>query len=367
MSTSEKTAKRKLDHIRISLDRTVESGLRPFDDIVLVHRALPELDEAKIDMSCSFLGKRLKAPIIISAMTGGHPDTRDINVRLAQAAQEMGVALGIGSQRAALEDPSQVETFSVVREAAPDVPIVGNIGAAQLRTLGPEALDRLAEMIDADAMAVHLNFLQESVQPEGDRDASFVLEAIRSAASGSGRVPIIIKETGAGISREVASELVAAGVKIIDVSGVGGTSWSGVEAYRAEEAGDLESLEMGRLFWGWGIPTPVSIVESASARADVIASGGVRSGIDVAKSLALGASLAGAALPFLAPATRDSGEVVKALKAFVRGIKISMFLTGCESLQDLRGSPLIVLGKTKEWLEQRGYDTKKFSIYRELA
>lgn len=365
MSNSVKTAKRKLDHIRISLDREVESDFRPFDDLVLVHRALPELDEAKIDMSCSFLGKRLKAPIIISAMTGGHPDTKEINVRLAQAAQEMGVALGIGSQRAALEDQSQAETFSVVREAAPDIPIIGNIGAAQLRALGPEALDRLAEMIGADAMAVHLNFLQESVQPEGDRDASGVIEAIRSAASG--RIPIIVKETGAGISREVASDLVAAGVKIIDVSGVGGTSWSGVEAYRAEEAGDLESLEMGRLFWSWGIPTPVSIVESASSGADVIASGGVRSGIDVAKSLALGASLAGAALPFLEPATKDSGEVVKALKAFVRGIRISMFLTGCESLQDLRGSPLIVLGRTKEWLEQRGFNTRKFSIYRELA
>lgn len=365
MSNSVRTAKRKLDHIRISLDREVESGFRPFDDLVLVHRALPELDEAKIDMSCSFLGKRLNAPIIISAMTGGHPDTKDINVRLARAAQEMGVALGIGSQRAALEDKNQAETFSVVREAAPDIPIIGNIGAAQLRTLGPEALDRLAEMIGADAMAVHLNFLQESVQPEGDRDASGVIEAIRSVTSG--RIPIIVKETGAGISREVASDLVAAGVKIIDVSGVGGTSWSGVEAYRAEEAGDIESLEMGRLFWSWGIPTPVSIVESASAGADVIASGGVRSGIDVAKSLALGASLAGAALPFLGPATKDSGEVVKALKAFVRGIKISMFLTGCGSIKDLKGSPLIVLGKTKEWLEQRGFNTKKFSIYRELA
>jgi isopentenyl-diphosphate delta-isomerase len=145
-------------------------------------------------------------------------------------------------------------------------------------------------MIDADAIAVHLNFLQESIQPEGDRDASGVIDALRTAASGP--VPIMVKETGAGISREVASDLVAAGVKIIDVSGVGGTSWSAVEAYRAEEAGDLESLQMGRLFRSWGIPTPASIVECVSAGAQVIASGGVRSGIDVAKSLALGASLA---------------------------------------------------------------------------
>ncbi|MDM7935637.1 MAG: type 2 isopentenyl-diphosphate Delta-isomerase, partial [Methanothrix sp.] len=232
------TSSRKLDHIRICLDRAVESEIRPFDDLVLVHRALPEMDEAEIDTTCSFLGRRLKAPIIISAMTGGHPDTKEINVRLAKAAQETGVALGIGSQRAALEDPRQVETFSVVRETAPDIPIVGNIGAVQLKRLGPEVVDRLAEMTDADAIAVHLNFLQESVQPEGDRDASGALEAIKAAASG--RTPIIVKETGAGISREVAQDLVKAGVRIIDVSGVGGTSWSGVEAYRAEEAGDLE-------------------------------------------------------------------------------------------------------------------------------
>jgi isopentenyl-diphosphate delta-isomerase len=134
------TSSRKLDHIRICLDRAVESEIRPFDDLVLVHRALPEMDEAEIDTSCSFLGRRLKAPIIISAMTGGHPDTKEINIRLAKAAQEMGVALGIGSQRAALEDPRQVETFSIVREAAPDIPIVGNIGAVQLRRLGPEVL-----------------------------------------------------------------------------------------------------------------------------------------------------------------------------------------------------------------------------------
>ncbi len=359
------TSSRKMDHIRICLDKEVESGIRPFDDLVLVHRALPEIDEAEIDTSCSFLGKRLKAPIIIGAMTGGHPDTKEINVRLAKAAQEMGVALGIGSQRAALEDPRQVETFSVVREAAPDIPIVGNIGAVQLRRLGPDVVDRLAEMTGADAIAVHLNFLQESVQPEGDRDAFGALEAIKAAASG--HTPMIVKETGAGISREVALDLVNAGVKIIDVSGVGGTSWSGVEAYRAEEAGDLESLEMGRLFWGWGIPTTVSIVESASTGAEVIASGGVRNGIDVAKSLALGATLAGAALPFLEPATRDSSDVVKALKAFVRTIRISMFLTGSKRLCDLRDSPLIVLGRTKEWLEQRGFDTRKFSIYKRVG
>lgn len=359
------TSKRKLDHIRICLERSVESDIRYFDDLALVHKAMPEICEAKIDTSCSFLGRRLNAPLIISAMTGGHPDTKEINVRLAKAAQEMKVALGIGSQRAALEDRAQVETFSAVREAAPDIPIVGNIGAVQLCKSGPDVLERLAEMIDADAIAVHLNFLQESIQPEGDRDASGVIDALKTAASGP--VPIMVKETGAGISREVASDLVAAGVKIIDVSGVGGTSWSAVEAYRAEEAGDLESLQMGRLFWSWGIPTPASIVECVSTGAQVIASGGVRSGIDVAKSLALGASLAATAFPLLGPATKNTGEVIKSLRGFERALRTSMFLTGCNDLSKLKSAPLVISGSTRVWLEERGYDTRKFSIYRELA
>ena len=358
------TSSRKMDHIRICLDRSVETEPKPFDDLMLIHKALPEISEAEIDTSCLFLGRKIKAPLMITGMTGGHPEAQEINMNLAEAAQEMGVALGLGSQRAALEDPMQVKTFSMVREVAPDVPIVGNIGAVQLRESGPEVLDRLAEMIDADAMAVHLNFLQESVQPEGDRDASGVLEAIASARSS---VPVIVKETGAGLSGEVASELLEAGVKIVDVSGVGGTSWSVVEAHRAEETGDLESLHMGRIFKSWGIPTPVSIVECAFAGADVISTGGVRNGIDVAKSLALGASMAGMALPLLAPACRCPKDVEKTLKEYIRALRMSMFLTGCKDLSRLRSAQVVILGRTREILEQRGFDTRKFSIHREMA
>jgi isopentenyl-diphosphate delta-isomerase len=179
---------------------------------------------------------------------------------------------------------------------------------------------------------------------------------------------LIVKETGAGISGEVASVLVEAGLSIIDVSGLGGTSWSMVEAYRAEEHGDPQSLHMGRLFRDWGIPTPVSIVECASAGAVVISSGGVRSGMDVAKSLAMGASLAGMALPMLAPATRSPEEVVKALEVYVRALRISMFLTGCKNLSELMRARLFILGRVRECLEQRGFDTKKFSVpYREMS
>jgi isopentenyl-diphosphate delta-isomerase len=359
------TGKRKLDHIRICLEKEVEGRSRPFDDLAFVHRALPGIDADEIDTSCRFLGKDLAIPLMISGMTGGHPDTKDINVNLALAAQEVGVAMGVGSQRAALERAEVEETFSAVRDAAPKIPIIGNIGAVQLKRGGPEVIDHLAEMIDADAIAVHLNFLQESIQPEGETEAHGAIEAIRSASDG--RVPIIAKETGAGISGEDARALIEAGVKIIDVGGLGGTSWSGVEAYRAEERGDSESARMGRLFLDWGVRTPVSVVECAALGAEVISSGGVRSGIDIAKSIALGASLAGAALPFLAPATEGPLQVADALRVYERAFRTTMFLTASKRVSDLRSAGIVIFGRTREILEQRGFDTRKFSIYREMS
>jgi isopentenyl-diphosphate delta-isomerase len=257
------------------------------------------------------------------------------------------------------------DTFSAVRDVAPDIPIIGNIGAVQLKRYGPEILERLAEMIDADAIAVHLNFLQESIQPEGDKDACGVLAVLKSAAEGP--VPIMVKETGAGISREVAIDLVSAGVKMIDVSGVGGLSWAGVETFRAAEVGDGELELMGRLFESWGVPTPVSIVESRAAGAFVISSGGVRSGLDAAKSLALGAGLAGTALPILKPATKDKESVINVMNAYIRALRITMFLTGCREVAQLAKVPLVVLGRTREWLDARGFDLRAFSVYRELA
>ncbi len=345
------TSSRKMDHIRICLEKMVEGKGRPFEDLELIHRALPEIDEDDIDTSCTLFGSRLNAPIIISAMTGGHQEAKQINVRLAQAAQDLGIALGVGSQRAALEDSKQIETFSAVRKVAPDIPIVGNIGAIQLKRSGPEILEQLADMIDADAIAIHLNFLQESIQPEGERDGFGILSAIKSAAKGS--IPLIVKETGSGISREVASDLVQSGVKIIDVSGRGGMSWAGVEAYRAAEMGDKELEELGKLFWNWGIPTPVSIMECKRVGAEVIASGGIRNGLDIAKSIALGAAAAGTALPMLVPASKSDSEVIKAMKVFIRALRISMFLTGCKNLKDLSSTPLVITGTTKEWMEAR--------------
>ncbi len=359
------TSSRKLDHIRICMQEPVDSKERPFQDLVLLHKALPEIDEKDIDTSSVFLGRKLKAPLMISAMTGGHPDVKQINVHLGEAASELGIALGVGSQRAAIEDRSLEDTFSAVRDAAPDIPIIGNIGAVQLKRSGPEILERLAEMIDADAIAIHLNFLQESIQPEGDKDAGGVLDVLKEAARGS--VPIMVKETGAGITREVARDLVSAGVKMIDVSGVGGLSWASVESFRAAEVGNDDLVMMGRLFESWGIPTPVSIVECKAAGAFVISSGGVRSGLDAAKSLALGAGLAGVALPLLRPATKDKEAVVRVMNSYIRALRITMFLTGCKEVTQLAKVPLVVLGRTGEWLQARGFDLRAFSVYRELA
>lgn len=343
----------------------METNWKPFDDLMLLHKALPDFDASDIDTSCEFLGRRLAAPIMISAMTGGHPDTKEINSNLAIAAQDMGVAMGVGSQRAALEDSGLEDTFSVVRDAAPDVPIIGNIGSIQLRREGPAILDRLVEMIDADAVAIHLNFLQECIQPEGETDGSGVIDAIRGATDCG--IPIIVKETGAGICKEDAFALIDAGVRIIDVAGLGGTSWAGVEAYRAEEIDDQESLQMGRLFWDWGIPTPVSVVECAKTGAEVISSGGIRSGIDVAKSLALGASIAGIALPMLLPATNSAIDVSKLLQVYIRTLRISMYLTGSTTISKLKCTPIIISGMVREILEQRCFDTKKFAVQREMA
>jgi isopentenyl-diphosphate delta-isomerase len=358
------TFSRKLDHIRICLEEKVEGSCRPFDDLSFVHRALPEIDSGSIDTSCSFLGKRLNAPIIICAMTGGHPEAKEININLARAAEEVGVAIGVGSERAALEDPASVDSFSAVRDAAPTIPVIGNIGAVELVREGPRVIDRVAQIIDADAVAVHLNFLQESVQPEGERDASGVLDALRAASAE--KMPVIVKETGAGISGKDARDIVDAGVSIIDVSGTGGTSWSAVEGYRGRTAGNAESALMGDLFWSWGIPTPVSVIEASAAGAMVISSGGVRSGLDVSKSIALGAFMAGVALPLLKPATIGWQDVAEVLDSYIRALKISMFLTGCTDLSMLSRAGILITGKTREILELRGYDPRPFAFRREI-
>lgn len=360
------TSRRKIEHLKICATSSVESRKvsAGFEDVTLIHRALPELDMNMLDLSVDFLGKRLKAPFLIASITGGHPDTIPVNSALAAAAEELGVGIGVGSQRAAIDDPAQEESFRVVRDEAPNAFVYGNVGAAQIRKYGVEGVEKLVEMIDADALAIHLNFLQEAIQPEGDKDATGCLDTIREICSSLG-IPVIVKETGAGISREDALLLQKAGVSAIDVGGVGGTSWAGVEVYRARESGDSISEHLGELFWDFGIPTVASIIESR-VFLQIIATGGVRTGLDIAKSIALGASAASAALPFVGSALKGKEPVVSILSRMLGEFRTAMFLCGCANIQDLRNAPVVVTGWTLEYLGQRGFNVKDYSISREM-
>ncbi|MFW9954836.1 MAG: type 2 isopentenyl-diphosphate Delta-isomerase [Candidatus Thorarchaeota archaeon] len=341
------TKKRKLEHIEICLQENVQCN-RPtmFEDITFMHNALPEIDRDSIDLSTNFFGLRTDAPIVIAAMTGGHPDTLDINRRLAEAAEELKIPIGVGSQRAAIEDSSLVNTFKIVRDSAPSVPVIGNIGATHV-----EEAAKAIDMIDADILAIHLNPLQEAVQPEGDCNSIGVLEAIEDIVD-SVDIPVIVKETGAGISIEVATKLEAAGVAGIDVGGVGGTSWSAVEYYRAIKEGDDIKAQLGLDFWDWGVPTALSVIlVSEVTDLEIIATGGIRNGIDVAKSLAIGATASGVAHPLLSPAVNGTTqEVVNEIRILIEGLRTAMYLTGCDDVLDLTGVQLIINGELKEAL-----------------
>jgi len=262
--------------------------------------------------------------------------------------------MGLGSQRAGLElnDTSVLESYTVVRDAAPDAFIYGNLGAAQLREYDIETVERAVEMIEADALAVHLNFLQEAAQPEGDVDGRDCLAAIEQVSEGLS-VPIIVKETGNGISGETARKLTAAGVDAIDVAGKGGTTWSGIEAYRAAAANAPRQQRIGTLFREWGIPTAASTIECVAEHECVIASGGVRTGLDVAKAIALGALAGGLAKPFLKPATEGSKAVIEQVEDLIAELQTAMFITGSGTVEDLQQTEYVLQGKTHEYVEQR--------------
>ncbi len=348
------TSDRKDDHIDIILREDVETSGTGFSDVQLLHEALPELHQDHINTSVEFCGQELTAPVIIESMTGGHPNTTTINRSLAEAAQRTGIAMGVGSQRAGLENPDNdelMESFTVVRDVAPDAFLYGNIGAAQLSEYGVSGVERAVSMIDADAMAIHLNFLQEAAQPEGDTDARGCLEQISLIASELS-VPVIVKETGNGISGQTASRLTEAGVDVLDVAGKGGTTWSGIEAYRARAIGADRHAKIGKRFQSWGIPTAVSTARAAAVHPCVVASGGVRSGLDIAKAVALGARAGGMAKPFLQPATTGADAVVDLIEDTIAEIRTAMFVSGAESVEALQETEYAVVGRTKEFLEQ---------------
>jgi isopentenyl-diphosphate delta-isomerase len=356
LSEASLTRRRKIEHIEICLEEDVQCQRSTmFDDIEFVHNALPEIDKAKIDLNINFFGLRASAPLVIAAMTGGHPKTKSVNQKLASAAEELGLPIGVGSQRAAIEDTSLTDTFTIVRESAPSVPVIANIGATHVSD-APEAVS----MIDADILAVHLNPLQEAIQPEGECNSEGTLESI-AAIVDSVDIPVIIKETGAGISSDVAKALEEVGIVGVDVGGVGGTSWAGVEYYRAQKEEDDLRAQIGLEFWDWGIPTALSVIMVLdSTELDVIATGGIRSGLDIAKALSLGATAAGIAHPLLRPAVYGSSlDIVVELERFIEGLRVAMYLTGSQKVEDLSSKQLILSGKLVESLKSLGIDYEK--------
>jgi isopentenyl-diphosphate delta-isomerase len=358
-----RTERRKLNHIKICLHKKVNSlSDAGFEDVHLVHKALPELDKDEIDLRLKLFGHDLNAPIVIEPITGGTPTAAKINAVLAETAEKFGVAMGVGSQRAGIENPKLAYTYSIARKKASTTLLFANIGCAQLVAgYGIKEARTAVEMIDADALFIHLNPLQELTQFEGETRFHGVLAKIGELVDEID-VPVIVKETGAGISREVAQALESVGVKGVDVAGVGGTSWAAVEYYRAKEVGDKLRMRLGETFWNWGIPTAVSIVEVAkSTKLTVIASGGIRNGLHIAKSIALGAQASGLARPLLQSAAKGREALEEELLTKIEELKAAMFLTGSKNIDELKRSPVVITGSTLNWLQQRGFNVEDYA------
>jgi len=325
---------RKAEHIRLALDEKMQLEQSCFDAYTFEHRALPEINLDEIDTGTTFLNKPLQAPLLISCMTGGTAESLEINRNLARAAEARAIAIGVGSQRKALEDPLAEESFRI-RPFAPSVPILANLGAVQLNYgFGIDECRRAVEMIDADALVFHLNPLQEAIQPEGQGNFSELTHKLERVAAKL-EVPVVVKEVGCGISGELARDLAARGIRIVDCAGVGGTSWARIEAARSSD------LEVGELFADWGIPTTEAIRQLRSVPGlTVIGSGGVRHGLDVARAIALGADLAGMAYRLLGAASESEDRVIERIDRTRRELEISMFCVGARSLDDLRRAKL---------------------------
>lgn len=340
MSKVTPTGSRKSDHIRINLEEDVRSGLTTgLERYHFVHQALPEINLEDVRMDLDFFGRALKAPILISSMTGGTKEAGDINAVLAEAAQATGIAMGLGSQRAAIEHPELTATFQV-RHVAPDILLFANLGAIQLNYgYGIEECQKAVDSVEADALILHLNPLQEATQPEGDTLFAGLLSKIAAVCKRLS-VPVIAKEVGWGISEQTARQLRGAGIAAIDVAGAGGTSWSQVEMHRAQND---SQARLAAAFMDWGIPTAESIQQVRRAAPDlpIIASGGIRSGLEIAKSIALGASMGGMAGPFIKAAVQSLEETILTIQEIKREIQVSMFASGHKDLEDLMSAKLV--------------------------
>lgn len=342
---SDPTNHRKVEHIRIMQnDAETDRNGSAFDAIRLRHRALPEINLAEVDSSVSFLGKKLTFPLLISSMTGGnHGDLRLINRNLAEAAERCGVAMGVGSQRVMFTDPDAVNSFAL-REVAPTALLIGNLGAVQLnKGFGLKETEAAVDILKADALFLHLNPLQEAVQPEGDTCFGGLATKIGRLAKDLS-VPVIVKEIGCGISLPDAELLLTHGIRLIDVAGTGGTSWSRIEHHRRQT---VTADGLGLLFQDWGTPTPEALIHLSHLRENMgltlIASGGLRNALDMIKSIVLGASLAGMAKPFLAPAMESADAVVNVIEDLKLAFQTAMFLLGTPSLRELQANEDLIL------------------------
>ncbi len=342
---------RKLQHINIVLKESVEGPLPTMLNCVYIpHKALTDLSPDDVNIETELFGKVVKAPIIISGMTGGAPGTERINRELALIAEEYGIAMGVGSQRAAIENPSMRYTFKVVREAAPTAPIIANIGAAEIVRYPPSKVLEAVEMVDADALAVHLNLAQEAVQPEGSTSLRGFKRCLERLLMES-PVPVIIKEVGCGLSLETVRELWDLGVTYFDVEGAGGTNWITVEKYRA---GDRVRELVAENLMEWGIPTAASIVEvrNAAPNSFIVGSGGIRTAVDVVRAIVLGADAAGMALPFLKAYFR--GMLRDFTQALLKSLKVAVLLSGVTDIEGLKRVKPVILPPLSNWVRCRG-------------
>lgn len=344
----EQIKKRKSEGIEIPLTKNVQGKKNStyLEYVKLFHNALPEIDYDEIDLSTSFLDKSFSAPLIIDSMTGGTDEAFLINKRLGQIAEKYGLGMGLGSQRAGLKSEKLVESYSIARKVAPNAFLIANIGGAQLSDgLSTADIAKIIKMIDADALAIHLNPLQELIQPEGEPRFKGILQKISDLVNNI-EIPIIVKEVGSGISDDVALRLEKSGVRSINVAGSGGTSWAGIEKIRADQHNEYIKSRLGELFWDWGIPTALSILlVSRSVKIPIIASGGLRNGLEIAKCIILGSNLCAMAFPFLKRAAQSEEELEKFTRLILSEIRSTMFLLGKKDIGSLKNTRYILIDK----------------------
>ncbi|MBI2822375.1 MAG: type 2 isopentenyl-diphosphate Delta-isomerase [Acidobacteria bacterium] len=352
---------RKLEGLTLPLEKNVQARTTStfLEYVTLIHNALPELDLDEIDTSTTFLNHQFSAPLIIDCMTGGTPEAAQINRRLAETAAALGLGMGLGSQRAGLKNKDLAGTYSIARKLAPSAFLMANIGAAQLAAgLTASEVMQIVDMIEANALVIHLNPLQELVQPEGEAKFKGVWVRIAELANRL-TIPVVVKEVGAGISGEVAVRLEQAGVRAVNVAGSGGTSWAGVEKLRAESARNELKTHLGEVFWDWGLPTAASLIEvRRSVGLELIASGGLRNGVEAAKCLSLGAGMCAMAFPFLKRAAISTEAVMEFARLVLHELTSVMFLTGSKDIAALKTCRYVLTGPLADWVERAPPDKR---------